>query len=140
MKTDPTFESPEDKNLVDFVIHHASILLSEIGEFFPYAIVLDKLNTIHPYLLEPEEGIDDVDINVFRKTLINLLDADVLSGSVVEYVVATNVRARKPNETIIIDAIEIVFSNKNGIKPSYYAEYEIRDGGVIFLDFFTVSA
>jgi hypothetical protein len=131
--------SPEDLRLFEQALLHAKTLLTEMGEFFPYAMVRGPQGSVRPYLLYPEDGPDEVSVSEFRTQLMELLTADIQAGVIGEYIIATNVRARRPGSPRVFDAVEIMFSNQNTCRPTYYVEYETEDGFVRCFDPFAVS-
>lgn len=130
--------SPDELVLLEQALLHAKTLLTELDGFFPYALVRDAHGSVRPYLLYPEDGPVEVSIVEFRTKLIDLLSADIQAGTISEYVVATNVRARRPGSQRDFDAVEMKFSGQDKFRPTYYVEYDAEDGGVRFFDPFAV--
>ncbi len=85
-------------------IDQARLFLKEMGEFFPYASVVDNEGNVRPYGLYVEE--DEQDARHMLQVLRELLDADLDTGVISVYVIATNVSITGLGEGVSSDAVE----------------------------------
>jgi hypothetical protein len=125
-----TAASDEIQELVNFLLPHAERMLSEHGEFYPYAAAVDSAGSIEP--LGPAVESDDPDVSDILVALHADLREQAAEGTIRASGIAADVTLTDPDSGETTDAVQIELDHAEGDAVDVYVPYEREGDGVKF--------
>ncbi len=124
---EPTEEIQE---LLGALLPHAERMLSEHGEFYPYAMTLDSDGAIEP--VAPSIESDDPDVGDVLVALHNDLREQAAEGSIRASGIAADVTLTDPDSGVTTDAVQLELDHADGDAVDIYVPYETEGEGIKF--------
>jgi hypothetical protein len=124
---EPTEEIQE---LLGALLPHAERMLSEHGEFYPYAMTLDSRGAIEP--LAPAIESDDPDVGDVLVALHSDLREQASEGSIRASGIAADVTLTDPDSGETTDAVQVELDHADGDAVDIYVPYETEGDAVKF--------
>jgi hypothetical protein len=124
---EPTDEIQE---LVNFLLPHAERMLSEHGEFYPYAAAVDSAGSIEP--VGPAVESEDPDVSDILVALHADLRDQAAEGTIRASGIAADVTLTDPDSGETTDAVQIELDHADGDALDVYVPYEREAQGVKF--------
>jgi hypothetical protein len=124
---EPTEEIQE---LLGALLPHAERMLSEHGEFYPYAMTLDSAGAIEP--LAPAIESDDPDVGDVLVALHSDLREQAAEGSIRASGIAADVTLTDPDSGETTDAVQVELDHADGDAVDIYVPYETQGDAVKF--------
>jgi hypothetical protein len=126
---EPTEEIQE---LLNFLLPHAERMLSEHGEFYPYAVALDTDGTMEA--VAPDVESDDPDVGDVLVALHAGLREQAAEGSIRASAIAADVTLTDPDSGETTDAVQVELDHANGDPVDIYVPYESAGDRIKFGD------
>lgn len=124
---EPTEEIQE---LLGALLPHAERMLSEHGEFYPYAMTLDSDGAIES--VAPAIDSDDPDVSDVLVALHNGLREQAAEGSIRASGIAADVTLTDPDSGETTDAVQLELDHADGDAVDIYVPYETAGDGIKF--------
>jgi hypothetical protein len=124
---EPTEEIQE---LLGALLPHAERMLSQHGEFYPYAMTLDSDGAIEP--VAPPVETDDPDVGDVLVALHNDLREQAAEGSIRASGIAADVTLTDPDSGETTDAVQLELDHAEGDAVDIYVPYETVADGIKF--------
>lgn len=124
---EPTEEIQE---LLGALLPHAERMLSEHGEFYPYAMTLDSDGAIES--VAPGIESDDPDVSDVLVALHNGLREQAAEGSIRASGIAADVTLTDPDSGETTDAVQLELDHADGDAVDIYVPYETAGDGIKF--------
>lgn len=124
---EPTEEIQE---LLGALLPHAERMLSEHGEFYPYAMTLDSDGAIDS--VAPAIESDDPDVSDVLVALHNGLREQAAEGSIRASGIAADVTLTDPDSGETTDAVQLELDHADGDAVDIYVPYETAGDGIKF--------
>jgi hypothetical protein len=116
--------------LLNFLLPHAERMLSEQGEFYPYAVTLDAQGELSAVPADIETDAPDVgDVLV---ALHNGLREQAAEGSIRASGIAADVTLTDPDSGETTDAVQVELDHAEGDPVDIYVPYESEGDRVKF--------
>ena len=122
--------SDEIQELVNFLLPHAERMLSEHGEFYPYAAAVDSAGTIEP--VGPAVEAEDPDVGDILVALHADRREQAAEGTIRASGIAADVTLTDPDSGETTDAVQIELDHADGDALDVYVPYEREAEGVKF--------
>jgi hypothetical protein len=126
---EPTEEIQE---LLNFLLPHAERMLSEHGEFYPYAAAVESDGTIEA--VAPAIESDDPDVSDVLVALHQGLREQAAEGSIRASGIAADVTLTDPDSGETTDAVQLELDHADGDPVDIYVPYESEGDGIKFGD------
>lgn len=124
-------ESTEEiQELLGALLPHAERMLSEHGEFYPYAMTLDSDGAIES--VAPAIDSDDPDVSDVLVALHNGLREQAAEGSIRASGIAADVTLTDPDSGETTDAVQLELDHADGDAVDIYVPYETAGDGIKF--------
>jgi hypothetical protein len=124
---EPTEEIQE---LLNFLLPHAEQQLSEHGEFYPYAVALDRTGTIEA--VAPAIETDDPDVGDVLLALHEGLREQAAEGSIRASGIAADVTLTDPDSGETTDAVQVELDHAESDPVDVYVPYETAGDSIKF--------
>jgi hypothetical protein len=124
---EPTEEIQE---LLNFLLPHAERMLTEHGEFYPYAVALDSEGEMSA--VPADIGTDDPDVGDVLVALHEGLREQAAEGSIRASAIAADVTLTDPDSGETTDAVQVELDHAEGDPVDIYVPYESQDDGIKF--------
>jgi hypothetical protein len=124
---EPTEEIQE---LLNFLLPHAERMLSEHGEFYPYAAALDADGELSAVAADIET--DDPDVGDVLVALHRGLRHQAAEGSIRASGIAADVTLTDPDSGETTDAVQLELDHADGDPVDIYVPYESEADGIKF--------
>lgn len=128
----PWYESKAILNAIE----QAQVFLREMGEFFPYATVIEPDGEVRPLALYAEG--DELDPIWMSGKLHELLEKELDQGKIDGYVICVNVLVREPDNGIKVDAASLQLVQRGHHTVTYYLKYQGVGKGMRFSEPFAL--
>jgi hypothetical protein len=116
--------------VLNFLLPHAERMLSEQGEFYPYAVALDAQGELSPVPADIET--DDPDVGDVLVALHNGLREQAAEGSIRASGIAADVTLTDPDSGETTDAVQVELDHADGDPVDIYVPYESEGERVKF--------
>jgi hypothetical protein len=124
---EPTEEIQE---LLNFLLPHAERMLSEHGEFYPYAAAVESDGTIEP--VAPAIETDDPEVSDVLVALHEGLREQAAEGTIRASGIAADVTLTDPDSGETTDAVQLELDHADGDPVDIYVPYESEADGIKF--------
>jgi hypothetical protein len=124
---EPTSEIQE---LLNFLLPHAERMLSQHGEFYPYAVALDSHGELSP--VPPEIESDDPDVTDVLVALHRGLREQAAEGAIRASAIAADVTLTDPDTGETTDAVQVELDHADADPVDIYVPYETEGDDVKF--------
>jgi hypothetical protein len=120
----------EIQQLLGALLPHAERMLSEQGEFYPYAMALEADGTIEP--VPPDVETEDPDVGDILLALHQGLRSQAADGAIRASGIAADVTLTDPDSGETTDAVQVELDHADGDPVDIYVPYETADGEIKF--------
>ncbi|MFD1631047.1 hypothetical protein [Pseudopedobacter beijingensis] len=127
----------EEDIIIEKSFYQAKNLLEEFGEFYPFAMGIDKKKQI--FNINTFSGTEKPNPLSHKEELIEALNVSIKDNELIAVTVVVNVMIVPPYDEVKLSAIEIEINNSFKDSVNYYIPYEDKEGSIEYYELFKLE-